>query len=91
MDRIVAAEPRLNYRLWIRFGGGAEGEVDLSHLVGRGVFDKWRDPAEFNRVTVDPATGTVCWPGNIDLDPDVLFSRLTGAPLPGSLAANSRT
>jgi len=89
MERIVAAEPRPNYRLWIRFTGGAEGEVDLNHLVGKGVFDKWRDPAEFTRVFVDPATGTVAWPGEIDLDPDVLFSRLTGAPLPGSAVANT--
>jgi len=89
MNRIIAAEPRPNHRLWLRFQDGAEGEVDLSHLVGRGVFAAWRDVAEFNRVSVDLSTGTVCWPGDIDLDPEVLYSRLTGAPLPGAAPANA--
>jgi hypothetical protein len=87
MVRIATAEARSCYRLWLRFTDGSEGEVDLSHLVGRGVFASWSDPAEFARVAVDPHTRTVCWPGGIDLDPDVLSSRATGKALPGSDAA----
>ena len=34
--RIVACKPRPNYRVWIRFDDGLEGEVNLSHLVGKG-------------------------------------------------------
>lgn len=84
MERIVAAEARPGYRLWLRFTDGAEGIVDLTHLVGRGVFAPWKDPAEFSKVRVDPSTRTVFWPGGIDLDPDVLYSRVTGKPLPGA-------
>jgi hypothetical protein len=83
MERIVAAEARPNYRLWLRFTNGAEGEVDLAHLVGHSVFAAWNDPAEFARVQVDPITRTVTWPGGIDLDPDVLYARVTGTPPPG--------
>jgi hypothetical protein len=83
MERIVTAEPRLNYRLWLRFTDGAEGEVELSRLVGRGVFARWNDSNEFARVQVDPTIGTVTWPGDIDLDPDVLYARVTGTPPPG--------
>ncbi|HEX7050878.1 MAG TPA: DUF2442 domain-containing protein [Longimicrobiales bacterium] len=61
--RIVAAEARPNYRLWIRFADGEEGEVDLSSLVGKGVFSRWEDPAAFEKVYVDAETGTVAWPG----------------------------
>lgn len=82
MERIVDAKARANYRLWLRFTDGAEGEVDLSFLVGQGVFARWNDPAEFARVRVDPTIRTVSWPGDIDLDPDVLYARLTGKPLP---------
>jgi hypothetical protein len=91
MERIVAAEARPNYRLWLRFTDGAEGEVELSHLVGRGVFARWSDPAEFARVQVDPTIGTVTWPGDIDLDPDVLYSRVTSTPLPGTAAATHQS
>lgn len=82
MERIVEAKAQSGYRIWLRFTDGAEGEVDLSHLVGRGVFARWNDPTEFAAARVDPSTGTVCWPGDIDLDPEVLHHRATGKPLP---------
>lgn len=81
VERIVRVESRPGYRIWLRFTDGSEGEVDLSHLVGRGVFADWNDPARFAQVKVHPTTRTVCWPGGIDLDPDVLYARLTGRPV----------
>jgi len=27
-----------NYKLWVKYTDGVEGEIDLSHLVGKGVF-----------------------------------------------------
>jgi Protein of unknown function (DUF2442) len=89
MERIVAAMARPGYKLWLRFTDGAEGEVDLSDLVGRGVFARWTDPAEFAQVRVDPDARTVCWPGEIDLDPDVLYSKVTGISLVGSSATGN--
>jgi len=29
------------YRVWLRYQEGTEGEVDLSHLVGKGAFSVW--------------------------------------------------
>ncbi len=40
--RIVACKPLPHYRVWIRFDDESEGEVDLNHLVGRGVFEAWK-------------------------------------------------
>ena len=34
IHRLVAAEARPNYRLWVRFEDGVEGEVDLSDVAG---------------------------------------------------------
>jgi hypothetical protein len=70
--RIVACEARPNYILWIRFDDGVEGEVDLSDLVGRGVFKAWENPEFWKSVKVDPESETVCWGEEIDLDPYVL-------------------
>lgn len=74
--RIVAVKARPDYRLWIRFADGKEGELDLSALVGRGVFSSWEDPAEFEKVYIDEDTGTVAWPGGIDLAPEALYRDL---------------
>lgn len=91
MERIVEARAKPGYRLWLRFTDGAEGEVDLSYLVGRGVFARWSDPAEFARVSVDPTTRTVCWPGDIDLDPDVLYAKVSGRSIPSPASAATGT
>ena len=79
LNPITAAEPRSGYRLWIRFADGVQGEVALEHLVGKGVFEPWKDKDEFSKVTIDPDSGTVAWPGGIDLAPDALYSEITGA------------
>lgn len=76
--RIQVVEVRPEYRVWIRFADGAEGEVDLSELVGRGVFRRWEDPAEFEKVFIDEETGTLAWPGGIDLAPDALYRDVAG-------------
>lgn len=81
VKKIVEAEPRNDYRLWVRFEDGVEGEVDLSDLVGEGVFERWEDSAEFRKVFVDEETDTVAWPGDIEVCPDSLYDDLVGAPL----------
>jgi len=85
LDRIVKAEARPGYCLWVRFEDGLDGEISLAHLVGRGVFSSWSDESEFLKVYVDPDSGTVAWPGGIDLAPDALHQRLAGAASTASL------
>lgn len=70
--KIVACRPRPNYCVWIRFDDGLEGEVDLHHLVGKGIFTAWESIDFFNQVKVDQRTDTLAWGDEIDLDPYVL-------------------
>lgn len=79
LNRIIDAEARPAYRLWVRFADGVEGEIDLSHLVGEGVFRAWEDEERFRDVYVDPESGTVAWPGGLDLAPDALHEKLVTA------------
>ena len=79
---IVAAEALPNHRLRLTFEDGVEGEVDVAALVAyEGVFAPLADPAHFEAVRVDPASGTVVWPGGADLDPDALYALVTGVPV----------
>ncbi len=84
--RPVEVEARGQFRLWLRFSDGVEGEVDLSDFAGQGVFAAWQDPAFFESVCIDEARA-VCWGDAVDLCADALYLRLTGmAPehyLPG--------
>lgn len=72
--RISDCKPKPNYVLWLRFDDGLEGEVDLSDLVGKGVFKAWKVKKHFESVRIDPESGTVCWDDEIDLDPYVLYN-----------------
>lgn len=74
--KIVACKPLPNYHIWIRFDDGLEGEVDLNHLVGKGVFEAWKSIDFFNQVHVDPKSETVAWGDDIDLDPYVLREKI---------------
>jgi hypothetical protein len=80
---IVAVRPLEQHRLHLRFEDGIEGTVDLKDLVRfEGVFAPLRNQVEFERAYVDPELGTVCWPNGADLDPVVLYARVTGQPIP---------
>jgi hypothetical protein len=79
MKKITAFKVLDNYRVWLRFDDGAEGEVDLTHLVGRGVFAAWRDYEFFRRAYV-ASYGALTWPGELDLCPDALWLKVTGKP-----------
>lgn len=77
MHRIVAVEALETYQARARFADGVEGDVSLADLVGKGVFAAWNDPAQFAKVSIDPETHTLAWPGGIDLCPDSLYEDVT--------------
>ena len=73
----TAVEPCDGYRIWIRYADGAEGEIDLSHLAGNGVFAAWEDRNYFEKVHVTEHR-SIAWDDQIELCPDALYMQLTG-------------
>lgn len=78
IHRVVEVRALPNFRIWVRFEDGASGQVDLVDVAGKGVFAYWDEPGAFERVFVDEESGTVAWPGGIDLAPDTLYREVTG-------------
>ncbi len=66
-----------NYKLHIRYADGVEGDVDLSHLVGKGVFVLWNDPRAFDSVSIG-LSGEIRWSDQVDLCADALYMQITG-------------
>ncbi len=82
MNDIVEVKPLPTFRLHIRFEDGLEGDVDLKDLVRfEGVFAPLRDQTRFAEVRVHTELGTVYWPNGADLDPDVLYAKISGKPI----------
>ena len=77
MPRPLEVRPLPNFRLWLRYDDGTEGEVDLSDLAGRGVVKVWNDAEFFQSVKIGPQ-GELAWSDDVDLCSDSVYMRLTG-------------
>ncbi len=83
LPRVEQVRHLRDYRLELRFTDGTKGELDLKErVVGRGgVFAPLEDVSFFKQVRVDPEAGTIVWPNEVDLCPDVLYGLVTGRPV----------
>jgi hypothetical protein len=77
MVKITEFKVLPGYRLELVFDDGVCGVVDLSDLVGEGVFSSWRDRRFFEQVRIG-SFGELVWGDKIDLCPDSLYLRATG-------------
>lgn len=77
MFKLIHAEALPGYRLRLRYADGVTGEVDLSHLVGKGVFRLWNAPEAFRHLAIGTA-GEVRWSDEVDLCGDALYLEITG-------------
>jgi hypothetical protein len=74
---VTDVEALEGHRIRATFTDGAVKDIDLSEVLSAGgVFRAIYDQREiFEQVAVNPETGTVEWPGEVDLDPEVLYGR----------------
>jgi hypothetical protein len=75
----LAVKALSEYRIWIRYTDGEEGEVDLSHLAGQGVFKLWEDEQKWKNVRI-AEDGAIRWIEEVELCPDATYLKLTGKP-----------
>jgi len=75
--KILEMRPLDGYKIWLKFADGVTGEVDLSHLAGKGVFTFWNDNENFKKVSVENGR-SLTWSDDIDIDADTLYLKLTG-------------
>lgn len=81
MRKVTKVTVLEDYRLGLTFDDGIQAVVDLSDLVGKGVFALWRDYRAFEQVRIG-SSGELVWGDEIDLCPDSLYIKATGKSLP---------
>jgi hypothetical protein len=77
MKKITSVTIHDHYRLQLVFNDGVQGIVDLTDLVGKGVFSSWCDAGAFEQVEIG-SCGELVWDDQIDLCPDSLYLKVTG-------------
>ncbi len=61
-----------DYRIWLRFDDGAEGEVDLSQELVGPVFEPLKRLEFFRSFQLHPELKTIVWPNGADFAPEFL-------------------
>jgi hypothetical protein len=78
---MVAVVPLPAHTVRILFADGEVRDVDITPLLDTPAFSPLREISVFDQVKVDPDTRTVTWPGDVDLDPDVIYAAMDLGPL----------
>lgn len=73
MHEIRSARPTNRFHLILEFDQGEHRLVDIRPFMKGPVFEPLMDEQIFKQVQVDHDSCTVTWPGDIDLDPNVLY------------------
>jgi Protein of unknown function (DUF2442) len=73
---IVAVEYVGDYKVWLRFDDGAEGEVDLALDLTGPVFLPLRNVNTFRQFRLHPVLRTLVWPNGADFAPEFLRDKL---------------
>jgi hypothetical protein len=61
------------HSLRVTFNDGKRKRVNLLPLLEGPIFRSLRDPAYFEKVSLDTTAGTIVWPNGADLAPEALF------------------
>lgn len=72
---VTELKPLPDYRLWVRFSDGKEGEVSLKGFIAtdaRPIVQELRDLNRFSAVCVE--MDTAVWANGFDLAPEFLYA-----------------
>jgi len=78
--RIRAVVPLEEFTVRLEFTDNTTRDIDLKPYLHGSIFEPMRkDPRVFRAMRIDPRIGTIVWDNGADMDPDVLYKRLTPA------------
>jgi hypothetical protein len=69
---VVAYQLREGYQIHVEFSDGFRRTIDFEPILYGPLWGTLRNPSEFRRVRLDRDVGTLVWPGDLDIDPNVL-------------------
>jgi hypothetical protein len=81
VPRITEMKYLSEYRVWLRFDDGKEGEVDLRDELWGEVFEPLKPLERFKTAYLDRELNTIRWENGADLAPEFLYAKLTAEPL----------
>lgn len=76
LPKLTEAAYQRDYRIWLKFADGVEGEINLEDELWGEMFAPLKDKSMFAKVELNSELGTIVWPNGADLAPEFLYSLL---------------
>ena len=76
LPKLKEARYQGDYRVWLKFADGIEGEVDLENELWGQVFEPLKQKALFAKLSLDKELDTIVWPNGADFAPEFLYQKL---------------
>jgi hypothetical protein len=76
LPKLREAEYRGDYRIWLRFADGVEGEVDFEDELWGEIFEPLKDKTRFPQFVLNEELETIVWPNGADFAPEFLYQKL---------------
>lgn len=74
---IVSAKYIEDYKIRLKFENGKAGIVDFKEYLNKGgVFKKMKQKNFFKKFYINKDLGTICWPNDLDIAPETLYSKI---------------
>ncbi len=64
------------YRIFVSYSDGMEGEINLAHLKNNPEYKFMEDQTEFGKVYISSVTSDLCWSNGISLCKDAIYKQL---------------
>ena len=62
-----------DYKIWLSFNDGTQGEIDLASELYGEIFEPIREPENFRQFHVHTELNTLTWPNGADFAPEYLY------------------
>jgi hypothetical protein len=79
LPKLGTAKYRGDYRIWVRFTDGVEGEIDLKDELWGELFEPLKNKTLFAQFSLDEELHTLVWPNGADFAPEFLYQKLQPA------------
>jgi len=76
LPKLKEARYQGDYRVWLKFADGIEGEVDLENELWGQVFETLKQKALLAKLSLDKELDTIVWPNGADFAPEFLYQKL---------------
>jgi hypothetical protein len=76
LPKLQEAKYQGDYRIWLKFADGVEGEADLEKELWGEMFLPLKDKKRFSEFLLDDELETIVWPSGADFAPEFLYQQL---------------